>query len=75
MNWFQLLNWIRGIAEELVDKGEEVSLYNEAFFLINNMCFSKTGNILTDERHYIAENKTPEQMKKIIQALWEIEDE
>lgn len=75
MTWEQLLNWVRGNATTLIEKGESLSMYSDDFFLINNMCFAKCGNILTNERYYIAENKTPEQMKKIIIALWELKDD
>ena len=75
MNWEQLLNWVRENATTLIEKGESLSMYSDDFFLINNMCFAKCGNVLTNERYYIAENKTPEQMKKIIIALWELKDE
>jgi len=75
MTWKQLLNWVRGNATTLIEKGESLSMYSDDFFLINNMCFAKCGNILTNERYYIAENKTPEQMKKIIIALWELKDD
>lgn len=72
MTWEQLLNWVKGNATTLIEKGETLSMYSDDFFLINNMCFAKCGNILTNERYYIAENKTPEQMKKIINSLWEL---
>ena len=75
MNWEQLLNWVRENATTLIEKGESLSMYSDDFFLINNMCFAKCGNVLTNERYYIAENKTPEQMKKIIIALWELKDD
>ena len=75
MTWEQLLNWVRGNATTLIEKGESLSMYSDDFFLINNTCFAKCGNILTNERYYIAENKTPEQMKKIIIALWELKDD
>jgi len=75
MTWKQLLNWVRENATTLIEKGESLSMYSDDFFLINNMCFAKCGNILTNERYYIAENKTPEQMKKIIIALWELKDD
>lgn len=75
MTWEQLLNWVRGNATTLIEKGESLSMYSDDFFLINNICFAKCGNILTNERYYIAENKTPEQMKKIIIALWELKDD
>lgn len=75
MTWGQLLNWVRGNATTLIEKGESLSMYSDDFFLINNICFAKCGNILTNERYYIAENKTPEQMKKIIIALWELKDD
>ena len=75
MSWKQLLNWVRENATTLIEKGESLSMYSDDFFLINNMCFAKCGNVLTNERYYIAENKTPEQMKKIIIALWELKDD
>ena len=70
LTWEELCEWVRSIATKLIEKGETLSMYSEDFFLINNLCFCKCGNILTNERFYIAENKTPEQMKTIIEALW-----
>ena len=71
MTWEDLVRWLKKeFSQKLIEDGETISMYSNDFFLINNMCFAKCGNILTDGRCYIAENKTPEQMKTIIEALW-----
>jgi hypothetical protein len=70
LTWEELKNWVKSMATGLVEKGETLSMYSEDFFLINNMCFCRCGNVLTNERYYIAENKTPAEMQAIIEALW-----
>ena len=71
MTWEELCEWIRKeFSQKLIDSGETLNMYSRDFFFINNMMFVSCGNILTDGRRYIAENKTPEQMKTIIEALW-----
>lgn len=69
--WEELCDWVRkDFSQKLIDDGETLNMYSKDFFFINNMMFVSCGNILTDGRCYIAENKTPSQMKTIIEALW-----
>ena len=70
MTWQGLCEWVRSIAPKLIEKGENLSMYSNEFFLINNICFAKCGNVLTEERCYIAENVSYDRMKNIIDNLY-----
>ena len=71
LTWEELCEWVKkDFSQKLIDGGETLNMYSKDFFFINNMMFVSCGNILTDGRCYIAKNKTPSQMKTIIDALW-----
>lgn len=71
LTWEELCEWVRkDFSQKLIDGGETLNMYSKEFFFINNMMFINGGNVLTNGRCYIAENKTPAQMKTIIEALW-----
>lgn len=69
--WGDLLEWVDSVALNLIERNESITIYENSFFLINNICFTKCGNVLTDERAYIAKNRTPRQMRVIIKTLYE----
>ena len=69
LTWEELCEWVKkDFSQKLIDGGETLNMYSKDFFFINNMMFVSCGNIFG--RCYIAELRTPEQMKTIIEALW-----
>lgn len=70
MTWEELIQWVKSISPELIEKGVTISMYTDEFFLLNNIIFSNIGNVLTNGRCFIAENVTPERMKAIIENLY-----
>lgn len=68
MTWDQLVEWVKN--SDLVCKCI-ITMQSKDGFMLNNIFFNSIGNVLTGERYFIADNRTPAQMQAIIKALFE----
>ena len=68
MTWEQLIEWMKN--SDLVLKCN-ITMKSKDWFMLNNIFFNSIGNVLTNERYFIADNRTPAQMQTIIKTLFE----
>lgn len=68
MTWEQLVEWVKN--SDLVLKCN-ITMESKDWFMLNNIFFNSIGNVLTDGRCFIADNRSPEQMQTIIKTLFE----
>lgn len=68
MTWNDLVEWVKN--SDLVFKCN-ITMEAKDWFMLNNIFFNSIGNVLTDRRYFIADNRTPTQMQTIIKALFE----
>ena len=68
MTWEELVEWVKN--SDLVLKCN-ITMKSKDWFMLNNIFFNSIGNVLTNERYFIADNRTPAQMQTIIKTLFE----
>ena len=68
MTWEELVEWVKN--SDLVLKCN-ITMESKNWFMLNNIFFNSIGNVLTDGRCFIADNRTPAQMQTIIKTLFD----